>query len=108
MREGFTLLEVAVALLLLSLLALFVLEPFTRAITTTQETKTLAQALIKAQDVLEDFRANPPAPTGCRPSAPLDGGLFYQVCVFTEGGLVKYEVRVYRNGELITAWVTHQ
>ena len=107
-RRGFTLLEVAIALLLLSLLALFVLEPFSKTLAAAQETEATTQALVKAQDALESFRANPPTPTGCGGSTPLKGDLSYQLCVFAEGSLVKYEVRVYRGSDLVTAWVTHR
>ncbi|WP_052605976.1 prepilin-type N-terminal cleavage/methylation domain-containing protein [Calidithermus timidus] len=108
MRKGFTLLEVVLALLFLSLLALFVLRPFTEVLLTQQETAPLEAALIKAQDILEGYRATPPIPVGCSSLEALEGGLSYQVCTLSEGSLVRYEVRVYRGSELITAWVTHQ
>ena len=49
MRRGFTLLEIAVALLALGVLALFVVEPFVKVLLASQEMGALENALNKAQ-----------------------------------------------------------
>ena len=86
MRRGFTLLEIAVALLALGVLALFVVEPFVKVLLASQEMGALENALNKAQEVLEGYRANPPAPTGgCSSPTDLEGGLAYRVCSYSEG-----------------------
>ncbi|WP_337845034.1 prepilin-type cleavage/methylation domain-containing protein [Thermus sp.] len=109
MRKGLTLLEIAFALLALSVLALFVLEPFTRVLLASQETTPLEKAVNRAQEVLEGYRVSPPAPLeGCGAPVALEGGLSYQVCSFSEGILARYEVRILEGGELLTALVTHQ
>ncbi|QMV31892.1 prepilin-type N-terminal cleavage/methylation domain-containing protein [Thermus thermophilus] len=64
MRRGLTLLEIAVALLALGVLALFVVEPFVKVLLASQEMGALENALSKAQEVLEGYRANPPRPHG--------------------------------------------
>ena len=108
MRRGFTLLEIAGALLALGVLALFVVEPFVKVLLASQEMGALENALNKAQEVLEGYRANPPAPTGgCSSPTDLEGGLAYRVCSYSEGGLARYEVRIYRGSELLTALVTY-
>ncbi|VCU53849.1 hypothetical protein TTHN1_01637 [Thermus thermophilus] len=108
MRRGLTLLEIAVALLALGVLALFVVEPFVKVLLASQEMGALENALSKAQEVLEGYRANPPAPTGgCSSPTALEGGLAYRVCSYSEGSLARYEVRVYRGSELLTALVTY-
>lgn len=107
MNKGLTLLEIAFALLALSILALFVLEPFTRVLLASQEMAPLEEALSRAQGVLEGCRANPPAPLeGCGTPVDLGGGVSYQACSFTQGALVRYEVRVLQGGRLLTAFLT--
>ncbi len=107
--RGLTLLEIAFALLALSILALFVLEPFTRVLLASQEMAALEEALTQAQAVLEGYRADPTPPLeGCDLPEDLSGGFSYQVCSFSEGTLARYEVRILKGNQLVTALVTHQ
>lgn len=101
---GLTLLEIAFALLVLGILAAFVVEPFARALLVGRETEALERAFGEAQALLEGIRANPPPSLeGCASPTPLEEGFSRQLCSYTQGNLIRYEVLLFRGSELQTA-----